>query len=121
MAERRRPSSARRRAAPPAANPDVDLDEAEGASGSSANAEVARLFSEIGDILEIKGEPPYRYNAYRTASRSVGSARERLEALFEEGRLRELNGVGSALEARGLGGGQVAVGQWRPPRPRMRP
>ncbi|HEY2200385.1 MAG TPA: helix-hairpin-helix domain-containing protein, partial [Solirubrobacteraceae bacterium] len=100
MAERRRPSSARRRAAPPAANPDVDLDEAEGASGSSANAEVARLFSEIGDILEIKGEPPYRYNAYRTASRSVGSARERLEALFEEGRLRELNGVGSALEAR---------------------
>ncbi|HEY2595871.1 MAG TPA: DNA polymerase/3'-5' exonuclease PolX [Chloroflexota bacterium] len=100
MAERRRPSSARRRAAPPAANPDVDLDEAEGASGSGANAEVARLFSEIGDILEIKGEPPYRYNAYRTASRSVGSARERLEALFEEGRLRELNGVGSALEAR---------------------
>ena len=37
---------------------------------ASANAEVARLFAEIGDILEIKGEPPYRYNAYRTAARS---------------------------------------------------
>ena len=38
-------------------------------SGLNANAEVARLFAEIGDIMEIKGEPPYRYNAYRTAAR----------------------------------------------------
>jgi DNA polymerase (family X) len=67
---------------------------------SSANAEVARLFAEIGDILEIKGEPPYRFNAYRTAARSVGSANERLETLFEEGRLRQLQGVGAALEAK---------------------
>ena len=68
-------------------------------AASSANAEVARLFAEIGDILEIKGEPPYRYNAYRTAARSVGNAPERLDVLFEQGRLRELHGVGSALEA----------------------
>ena len=66
----------------------------------NANAEVARLFAEIGDILEIKGEPPYRYNAYRTAARSVGNATERLDALFEQGRLRELHGVGNALEAK---------------------
>jgi DNA polymerase (family X) len=66
----------------------------------SANAEVARLFAEMGDILEIKGEPPYRYNAYRTAARSVGNATDRVDALFEQGRLRELNGVGNALEAK---------------------
>src|ERR1700687_5233769 len=66
----------------------------------NANAEVARLFAEIGDILEIKGEPPYRYNAYRTASRSVASASERLDTLFEQGRLRQLQGVGNALEAK---------------------
>ncbi|MBV9582781.1 MAG: DNA polymerase/3'-5' exonuclease PolX [Chloroflexi bacterium] len=76
------------------------MDLGEGRAASSANAEVARLFAEIGDILEIKGEPPYRYNAYRTAARSVGSASERLDVLFEEGRLRELYGVGAALEAR---------------------
>jgi DNA polymerase (family 10) len=75
-------------------------DEAHPGSTVGANAEVARLFAEIGDILEIKGEPPYRYNAYRTAARSVGNASERLETLFEEGRLRELTGVGSALEAK---------------------
>src|SRR5215472_14508721 len=75
-----------------------DGDESRG--GVSSNAEVARLFAEIGDILEIKGEPPYRYNAYRTAARSVGNATERIDVLFEQGRLRELQGVGSALEAK---------------------
>jgi DNA polymerase (family 10) len=67
---------------------------------SNTNAEVARLFQEIGDILEIKGEPPYRYQAYRTAARSVANATERLEALFAEGRLRQLYGIGGALEAK---------------------
>ena len=69
-------------------------------SGASSNAEVARLFTEISDILEIKGEPPYRYNAYRTGARSVANANERLETLFEQGKLRELQGVGAALEAK---------------------
>jgi DNA polymerase (family 10) len=69
-------------------------------SESTSNAEVARMFAEIGDILEIKGEPPYRYNAYRTGARSVASATERLETLFQEGRLRQLQGVGAALESK---------------------
>src|SRR5258708_17383661 len=67
---------------------------------STANAEVARMFAEIGDILEIKGEPPYRYNAYRSGARSVANATERLETLFQEGRLRQLQGVGAALESK---------------------
>src|SRR6202022_3053335 len=76
--------------------------EAEGPRGSglNANAEVARLFAEIGDILEIKGEPPYRYKAYRTGARSVANATERVDVLFEQGRLRQLHGVGDALEAK---------------------
>src|SRR5213082_2833417 len=75
-------------------------EEARSGTRSSANAEVARMFAEIGDILEIKGEPPYRYNAYRSGARSVANATERLETLFEEGRLRTLQGVGAALEAK---------------------
>jgi DNA polymerase (family X) len=68
--------------------------------GRNANAEIARMFAEIGDILEIKGEPPYRYNAYRTGARSVGNASQRVQDLFEQGRLRQLAGVGNALEAK---------------------
>jgi DNA polymerase (family 10) len=78
---------------------DSDFDD-ESRAPATANAEVARLFAEIGDILEIKGEPPYRYNAYRTGARSVGGAAERLDVLFEQGRLRQLQGVGAALEAK---------------------
>src|SRR4030095_15500472 len=66
----------------------------------NATAEIARLFAEIGDILELKGEQPFRYNAYRTAAHSVGRARERLEDLFQQGRLREVHGVGAALESK---------------------
>src|SRR5258708_7009645 len=69
-------------------------------SSASSNAEVARLFAEIGDILEIKGDPPYRFNAYRTGARSVANSKERLETLFEQGKLRQLQGVGAALEAK---------------------
>jgi DNA polymerase (family X) len=75
-------------------------EEAHPGAGLNANAEVARLFAEIGDILEIKGEPPYRYNAYRTGARSVANATERVDVLFEQGRLRQLQGVGDALEAK---------------------
>jgi len=34
------------------------MSEEETQSRSSANADVARMFAEIGDIMEIKGEPP---------------------------------------------------------------
>ena len=77
-----------------------DSEGADSPAVSNANAEVARLFAEIGDILEIKGEPPYRYQAYRTGARSVANATERLDVLFEQGRLRQLYGIGQALEAK---------------------
>src|SRR5207237_1405572 len=74
--------------------PSVGMFEDDSRPAASANAEVARLFAEIGDILEIKGEPPYRFNAYRTAARSVANATERLDRLLEQGRLREVPGFG---------------------------
>jgi DNA polymerase (family X) len=64
------------------------------------NPAVARLFEEIGDILEIKGEPAYRFNAYRQAARSILDSPERLDELFRQGRLRQIPGIGQALEAR---------------------
>lgn len=66
----------------------------------SRNGEVAQLFDDIADVLEIKGEQPYRVNAYRSAARSVARLDEPLETLFAEGRLRQIRGVGPALEAK---------------------
>lgn len=35
------------------------------------NGEVARIFSEVADMLEIKGENPFRVRAYRRAAREI--------------------------------------------------
>ncbi len=66
----------------------------------SLNDEVARIFDDMADILEIKGDQPYRINAYRSAARNVAATREGVNQLFAEGRLREIRGVGEALEAK---------------------
>ena len=64
----------------------------------SRNGEVARLLEEIGDLLEIKGEQPFRINAYRNAARRIEGLREPIELLHAEQRLREVPGIGEALE-----------------------
>ncbi len=80
----------------------LDFEDAggQGARRGSPNDEVAHLFDEIADILEIKGDQPYRVNAYRVAARNVAASPDRLDALFAAGRLREIHGIGDALEAK---------------------
>ena len=38
------------------------------------NADIAAVFEEIADLLEIKGENPFRIRAYRNAARTVSSS-----------------------------------------------
>lgn len=59
--------------------------------------EVARLFDLMADMLELKGENPFRIRAYRRAARNLESLAEDLEALAAEGRLDEIPGVGEDL------------------------
>ncbi len=37
------------------------------------NSDIAEIFNEIADLLEIQGDNPFRVRAYRNASRSVSS------------------------------------------------
>lgn len=64
----------------------------------SRNHEVARLLETIGEILEIKGELPFKVAAYHRAAARIEGLREPIEKLHAEGRLREIPGVGPALE-----------------------
>jgi DNA polymerase (family X) len=64
----------------------------------SRNGDVARLLEDIGDLLEIKGEQPFRVNAYRNAARRIEGLREPIEVMHAESRLRTIQGVGEALE-----------------------
>src|SRR5262245_32066123 len=63
------------------------------------NFEVARLFEEIARSLDVKGEQGHRPRAYRRAARGVAAHPESVELLAEEGRLREIPGIGPSLEA----------------------
>ncbi|MBI4718405.1 MAG: DNA polymerase/3'-5' exonuclease PolX [Planctomycetes bacterium] len=64
------------------------------------NAELARVFGRIADLLEIDGADSFRVNSYRRASRTLGDATEDVAALAESGRLTELPGIGKGTADR---------------------
>ncbi len=45
------------------------------------NKELADLFEKMADILEFKGENPFKISAYRKASRIIGDLTEDIEAI----------------------------------------
>lgn len=64
------------------------------------NVEIARILDELGDLLEIRGENPFRVRAYRNAARTVRSHGTPLRKLVEEGAdLTVLPGIGKDLAA----------------------
>lgn len=63
------------------------------------NAEVARIFRELGDLLEIQDANPFRVRAYRNAARTIEELPEPVEQLARRGltHLAELPGIGEDL------------------------
>ncbi len=62
------------------------------------NEDVARVFDEIADLLDIRGENPFRIRAYRNAAREVrGLTKELARLVREDADLTELPGIGDAL------------------------
>ena len=59
---------------------------------------VAAILVEIGTLLELKGENPFKTRAYANAARTIESLNEPLAALVAEKRLGEIKGIGEALE-----------------------
>jgi DNA polymerase (family 10) len=59
---------------------------------------VAEILLEIGTLLELKGENPFKTRAYTNAARTIESLNEPLAKLVVEKRLGEIKGIGSALE-----------------------
>ena len=60
------------------------------------NLALARLFAEVGDLLEIKGENPFKIRAYRNASETVAHAGVRVADL-DEAQLLAISGIGKDL------------------------
>ena len=59
---------------------------------------VAAILSEIGVLLDLKGENPFKSRAYASAARAMEGLSEPLEKLIAEQRLGEIKGIGEALQ-----------------------
>nr|PZN11868.1 MAG: DNA polymerase/3'-5' exonuclease PolX [Caldicoprobacter oshimai] len=58
---------------------------------------VVDILNEIGLLLELKGENPFKSRAYYNAARIIEVLDEDLETLVSEGRLKDVKGIGEAL------------------------
>jgi DNA polymerase (family 10) len=58
---------------------------------------VAEILEEIGTLLELKGENPFKSRAYMNAARVVLSLEQDLEVLVKTDGLKKLKGIGPAL------------------------
>jgi histidinol phosphatase-like PHP family hydrolase len=63
------------------------------------NLSIARVLNEIADLLEIKGENPFKIRAYRTAAETLTHEAEPVAALSPDAR-RALPGIGKDLAAK---------------------
>jgi DNA polymerase (family 10) len=63
------------------------------------NLAIARLLAEIGDLLEIKSENPFKIRAYRNASETIAHTAERIADLSDAERLA-IPGIGKDLNAK---------------------
>jgi DNA polymerase (family 10) len=61
------------------------------------NFEVAQVFNEIADLLEIQNANPFRIRAYRKAAQNIESLTQNIEEIAKKGSLEEIPGIGKDL------------------------
>jgi len=61
------------------------------------NREIAKVFIDIADLLERKKDSWFKIRAYRKAAQSIEESQVEVEQLAREGRLKEIPGVGEAI------------------------
>jgi DNA polymerase (family 10) len=61
---------------------------------------VAIILEEIGTLLEITGESPFKCRAYFTGARVIEQLEGDLSAWVDSGRLKEIRGIGKALASK---------------------
>lgn len=66
------------------------------------NSEIARLFDELADLLELQGANAFRLRAYRNAARTLGTLPEPIAELAQSGvkELQKIQGIGKDLASK---------------------
>ncbi|RKY36068.1 MAG: hypothetical protein DRP73_03975, partial [Candidatus Omnitrophota bacterium] len=61
------------------------------------NREIARIFNDIADLLEIKDDNPFKIRAYRRAAMNLEALTQDLDTLVKEDNLNQIPGIGKDL------------------------
>jgi len=61
------------------------------------NSEICKVFQDIADLLELKGENQFKIRAYQRVVRSIEHLPVEVEQLVREDRLKQVPGVGEAI------------------------
>ena len=61
------------------------------------NSEIVKVFQDIANLLEAKGENQFKIRAYQKVVRSIEHLPVEVEQLVKEDRLKEVPGVGEAI------------------------
>jgi DNA polymerase (family 10) len=61
------------------------------------NAEIAKVFLDIAELLKLKKDNIFKIRAYEKAARSIEELAVPVQKLAAEGRLGEIPGVGEAI------------------------
>jgi DNA polymerase (family 10) len=63
--------------------------------------EIADVLAEIGTLMELKGENPFKIRAYSGGARAIEALeKDEFEKLVAEGRIQSVKGIGEALAAK---------------------
>ncbi|HEV3166286.1 MAG TPA: DNA polymerase/3'-5' exonuclease PolX [Isosphaeraceae bacterium] len=63
-------------------------------------ATIARILDEMGTLLEVRGENPFRCRAYHTAADALRSLPADLAPMLEDGSLAKVSGIGQTMLAK---------------------
>jgi DNA polymerase (family 10) len=64
---------------------------------ANKNLEIAGLFDEIADLLDLTGQNKFRVNAYRNAARSLRDLSADVAEIAKQDKLTDLPGIGSGM------------------------
>jgi len=63
-------------------------------------ARIAQIIDEMGTLLELRGENPFRCRAYHTAAQALVNLPGDLPEMIADGRLKEVPGIGETMHAK---------------------
>jgi DNA polymerase (family 10) len=60
-------------------------------------AHISQILADIGTLLELKGENPFKVRAFQNAARVVAGVSEDIGTLVKEGKIRSIKGIGKGI------------------------